>query len=201
VVVGNFDEFGRVGRPVIADNPDLRGKGTSRIVSLMLPPVPARLLIGLVLLLPSDALCAPQSESAGAAPREIPEKVMAAHLLSSPAAKLPEGFLKRCSNALVMLKITVDESGKIIDEEVTSGYDELKDPSLTAVRQWTYKPYEQNGRAIPVSSRVSLFYLGDGESFPMYSPDGKGGVKGGNMLPLPPGCGTGPTIVREPQTP
>jgi hypothetical protein len=186
---------------VNSPGPDFRGKTTSRIVSSMISPFPARVLGGLVLLLPSYALSAAQSESKVAVPPEIPEKVMAAHLLSSPAAKLPEGFLKRCSNALVMLKITVDESGKIMDEEVTSGYDELKDPSLKAVRQWTYKPYEQNGRAIPVSSRVSLFYLGDGESFPMYSPDGKGGVKGGNMLPLPPGCNTGPTIVREPQTP
>jgi outer membrane biosynthesis protein TonB len=58
-----------------------------------------------------------------------------------------------------MLKITVDGSGKIMDEEVTSGFDELKDPSLKAVRQWIYKPYEQNGRAITVRSRVSLFYL------------------------------------------
>ncbi len=97
-----------------------------------------------------------------------------------------------------MLKITVDENGKTTGVEVTSGYDELKDPSITAVRQWTYKPYEHKGHAIAVSSRVSLFYLGDGESFPMYSPDGKGGVKGGNLLPLPPGCGTGPTIVRKP---
>jgi len=108
--------------------------------------------------------------------------------------------MKQCSNALVMLKITVDESGKVTDAEVTSGFDELKNPSLSAVRQWTYSPYQQNGRAIPVSTRVSLFYLGDGESFPMYLPDGKGGVKGGTILPLPPGCGTGPAIVREPQT-
>lgn len=108
--------------------------------------------------------------------------------------------MKQCSNALVMLKITVDESGKVTDAEVTSGFDELKNPSLSAVRQWTYSPYQQNGRAIPVSTRVSLFYLGDGESFPMYLPDGKGGVKGGTILLLPPGCGTGPAIVREPQT-
>lgn len=65
--------------------------------------------------------------------------------------------------------------------------------------QWTYKPFEQNGRAVAVRSRVSLFDLGDGESFPMYSPDGKGGVKGDNLLPLPAGCGTGPTIVRSPR--
>jgi TonB family protein len=164
----------------------------------MLSRTSVRLLVGLGLLLPSYALCAPQNDGTIAAPLEIQERVLAAHLLSNPAAKEPDGFLKRCSNAMVMLKITVDESGKVIDAEVTSGYDELKGPSLSAVRQWTYSPYQQNGHAVPVSSRVSLFYLGDGESFPMYSPDGKGGVKGGNMLPLPPGCGVGPTIVREP---
>ena len=97
-----------------------------------------------------------------------------------------------------MLKVTVDDNGKVTDVEATSGYDELKDPSLKVVKQWTYKPFVHKGRAIAVSSRVSIFYLGDGESFPMYSPNGMGGVKGGNMLPLPPGCGTGPTIVRKP---
>ena len=164
----------------------------------MISHVSVRIVMALFLLLPSRILSMAQSGSNSAGPREIPEKTMAANLISSPAAKLPDGFLTRCSNALVMLKITVDESGKTTDVAVTSGYDELKDPSLTAVRQWTYKPYEQKGLAIAVSSRLSLFYLGDGESFPMYSPDGKGGVKGGNMLPLPPGCGTGPTIVRKP---
>ena len=123
---------------------------------------------------------------------------MAANLLSSPAEQMRDGFLKRCSNALVILKATVDGNGKVTDVEVTSGYDELKEPSLRAVKQWTYKPFLHKGRAIAVSSRVSLFYLGDGESFPMYSPDSRGGVKGGNMLPLPPGCGSGPTIVRRP---
>ena len=126
---------------------------------------------------------------------------MAAHLLSSPAAKLPEGFLKRCSNALVMLKITVDESGKIMDEEVTSGYDELKDPSLKAVRQWTYKPYEQNGRAITVSSRVHFSTSEMANHFQCIRRMERAEFKGGNMLPLPPGCNTGPTIVRAPQMP
>jgi TonB family protein len=134
-------------------------------------------------------------------PLEIPEKIVAGRLLSTVAPKMPEGSLKRCSNALVMLKITIDANGKVKDAAVLSGYDELKDSSVAAVKQWTYKPFEQSGHTIAVSTRVSLFYLGDGESFPMYSPDGKGGVKGGNMLPLPPGCGSGPTIMRPLQDP
>jgi hypothetical protein len=164
-------------------------------------PLPFRSLIGLVLFVTSYGRCIAQDESIRAKPLEVPEKVMAARLLNHVAPKLPEGFLKRCSNALVMLKVTIDDSGKIIEQEVTSGYDELKGPSLTAIKQWTYKPYEQNGHAISVRTQISVFYLGDGESFPMYSPDGKDGVKGGNMIPLPPGCGAGPTIVRPPEKP
>ncbi|HEX4311765.1 MAG TPA: energy transducer TonB [Acidobacteriaceae bacterium] len=98
---------------------------------------------------------------------------------------------------MVVLKVQIDETGKVKDATFESGFDELRAPSLTAVKQWTYKPYEQNRHAVSVETRISIFYLGDGESFPMYSPNGKGGVKGGKFLPLPPGCGPGPTIKRH----
>jgi hypothetical protein len=159
---------------------------------------PFRSVIGLVLFVSSSARGIPQDSSK---PLDVPEKVMAARLLNDVAPKLPEGSLKRCSNALVMLKVTIDDSGKIIEQEVTSGYEALKSPSLEALKQWTYKPYERDGHTVSVRTQISVFYLGDGESFPMYSPDGRGGVKGGNMIPLPPGCGPGPTIVRPPERP
>jgi hypothetical protein len=98
-----------------------------------------------------------------------------------------------------MLKVDIDETGKVTAATFESGFQEFREPAVATAKQWTYKPYEQNGNAIPVETHVSIFYLGDGESFPMYSPDGKGGVKGGNLLPLPPGCGPGPTIKRQPE--
>ncbi|HTJ30543.1 MAG TPA: energy transducer TonB [Acidobacteriaceae bacterium] len=167
------------------------------IVNRMLLSVTKRLM-SLMLLGPICASCISQAGNTGVMPREIPEKMMASHLLTSPAAKLPDGLLKRCSNALVTLKITIDKSGRVIDEEAESGYSELKSPSLTAVKEWTYKPFEQDGHALPARSRVSIFFLGDGESFPMYLPDGKGGAKGGNILPLPPGCGGNPSFELKP---
>jgi len=109
--------------------------------------------------------------------------------------------LLKCSNALAMLNIIIDETGKVSDEKVTSGYQELRDSAVTAIKQWTYKPYERHGNPIAVNTQVSIFFLGDGESFPMYSPDGKGGFKGGNAIPLPPGCGVGPAIKRDPDKP
>jgi hypothetical protein len=125
---------------------------------------------------------------------EVPEQVMAKRLSHVDAPELPKGAIGKCSNALVMLKITVNENGAVADEEFVNGFSKLKESAMTAIKRWTYKPYEQGGQAIAVHTQVSIFYLGDGESFPVYSPDGKGGVKGGNLIPLPPGCGSGPTI-------
>lgn len=141
--------------------------------------------------------CFPQDGGTPAKAVEVPEIVMAKRLSHVVAPELPKGAIGKCSNALVMLKITVNENGTVGDEEFVSGYSELKESAMKATKQWTYKPYEQHGEIIAVHTQVSIFYLGDGESFPMYSPDGKGGVKGGNMIPLPPGCGSGPTIKRS----
>jgi hypothetical protein len=125
---------------------------------------------------------------------EVPERLMAKRLSYVVAPELPKGAIGKCSNALVTLKITVNENGTVVDEDFASGFSELKESAMTAIKRWTYQPYEQGGKQIVVHTQVSIFYLGDGESFPVYSPDGKGGVKGGNMIPLPPGCGSGPTI-------
>ena len=156
-------------------------------------------LLGIAVFVAALASCSAQnSGTPPVTPLEVPEKIMARRLDHVVAPKMPSGAIGKCSNAMVMLNVTIDENGQVSSEEFLSGYDELKDSSLTAVRQWTYKPYEQRGHTLAVRTRVSIFYLGDGESFPVYSPDGKGGIKGGNMIPLPPGCGSGPVIKRTP---
>jgi hypothetical protein len=99
---------------------------------------------------------------------------------------------------MARLKIIVNEDGKVSRVEFLSGFKELQEPSVAAVKQWSYKPYEMDGHPVAVETSVSIFYLGDGESFPMYVPDGKGGTKGGSTLPLPPDCGPGPQIKRPP---
>ena len=131
-------------------------------------------------------------------PIAVLEKTMAARLQTyeTPALAKPTSAV-RCSNALAVVHVVVDEAGKVSSADYVSGYEELKDPALAAVRRWTYKPYTVGGKPVVVETQASVFYLGDGESMPMYTPDGKGGTKGGNMLPLPPGCGSGPQIKRQ----
>jgi len=131
-------------------------------------------------------------------PLAVPEKIMAARLQTyeTPALSKPISA-NRCSNALAVVHVVIDADGKVSSADYLSGYSELKGPALAAVRRWSYKPYSADGIPVVVETHASVLYLGDGEARPMYVPDGKGGAKGGNMIPLPPGCGPGPEIKRQ----
>jgi hypothetical protein len=131
-------------------------------------------------------------------PVSVPEKAMAALLLSHETPPLSASPLKRCSNALVVVGVLVDAEGKVNKTEFESGYAELKDSALAAVRRWTYRPYLVSGKPTAVRTQASILYLGDGQALPMHVPDGKGGTKGGNTLPLPPGCGPVIQIKKAP---
>jgi Gram-negative bacterial TonB protein C-terminal len=134
-----------------------------------------------------------------ARPLTVSEKTMAALLLSYETPSLSTPPLKeRCSNALAIVRVFVDADGKVSNADYISGFSDLKEPALAAVRRWSYKPYFVGGKPVPVQTQASIFYLGDGEAMPTYVPDGKGGTKVGNMLPLPSGCGPGPQIKKRP---
>ena len=128
-------------------------------------------------------------------PFVLPERTMAAKLQTyeTPALSKPTSA-KRCSNALAVVHVVIGTDGKVRSADYVSGYQELKDPALAAVARWSYEPYSVDGKPVVVDTHASVFFLGDGESMPMFVPDGKGGVKGGNVIPLPLGCGPGPQI-------
>ncbi len=122
---------------------------------------------------------------------------MAARLLTyeTPALSKPTST-NRCSNALAVAHVVVDADGKVSSAEYVSGYSELKDPTLAAVRRWSYKPYVVDGKPVVVETQASVFYLGDGESMPSMCLTEKA-AQGGNMIPLPSGWGPGPQIKRQ----
>jgi hypothetical protein len=156
--------------------------------------IPRSLIVTLCLFFCGGAVFAVAQD---AKPLAVPEKTMAARLQTYEAPPLSKPPLaNRCSNALAILHIVVGADGKVSSADFVSGFPQLKDPALAAVRQWSYKPYLVDGKPVAVETQASVFYLGDGKSMPMYLPDGKGGAKGGNVIPLPPGCGPGPQIKR-----
>jgi TonB family protein len=118
---------------------------------------------------------------------KVSANVMAARLLTTVTPEAPA--MPKCSNRMVTLDVVIGEDGRVSSLKVLGGFEEFKQSALAAVKQWTYKPYLENGVPTSVETTVQVFYPGTGNPGPLLVPDGKGGVKGGNSLPMPPGCG------------
>lgn len=127
---------------------------------------------------------------------KVSEKVMAARLLTKVT---PEALaMPKCSNRMVTLDVVIGEDGKVRSLKALGGFEEFKKSALAAVKQWTYKPYLENEVPTPVETTVQVFYPSTGNPGPLFAPDGKGGIKGGDFLSLPPECGP-PTKVKPGQ--
>jgi len=61
----------------------------------------------------------------------------------------------KISGAVVML-VTVDDHGKIVDLSALAGPEMLRDDALNTVKQWTYKPYLLNGKPVFVKSQITI---------------------------------------------
>jgi TonB family protein len=142
----------------------------------------------------------------GVSAQEVPEspqvlkvsaKVMAARLLTTVTPEAP--VTPKCSNRMVTLDVVVGEEGRVSSLKVLGGFEEYRQSALAAVKQWVYKPYLENGVPTSVETTVQVFYPGTGNPGPLLVPDGKGGVKGGDFLPMPPECG--PPIRIKPTPP
>jgi TonB family protein len=59
----------------------------------------------------------------------------------------------------IVLKVTVDEEGRIRDVEVLSGHPLLSDSAVAAVKQWIYEPTIINGAAVPVTATVTINFV------------------------------------------
>ncbi|HEY8996481.1 MAG TPA: energy transducer TonB [Edaphobacter sp.] len=89
-------------------------------------------------------------------PLRVSSGVIASLAISQPRAvfgKIPCGT--KTSGTTVMRAI-INPQGKVDRVEIISGPEALRQPILDAVRQWTYKPYLLNGKAIWVRTTVTM---------------------------------------------
>jgi Gram-negative bacterial TonB protein C-terminal len=130
---------------------------------------------------------------------KVPMQIMSARLLTTVTPERPKTPMAKCSNRMVTLDVVIGEDGRVKNLKVLGGFREFQESSLTAVKQWTYDPYVVDGAPTAVETKVLIFYPSSGKPGPAFVPDGKGGVKGGDFLPLPPECG--PPITVPPASP
>jgi protein TonB len=56
----------------------------------------------------------------------------------------------------VVMRVRIDDQGKIEKLSVVSGPEKLHDAATTAVNQWRYKPYLLNGKPVFVDSMITV---------------------------------------------
>jgi TonB family protein len=99
-----------------------------------------------------------------AAPQQPPEVSPSAaneHLEKKAQPVFPALAKAARLQGVVRLHIVITEAGTVRDVKVLSGHPMFVSSAMSAVRQWQYKPFEQDGRAIAVGTTVEVpFSLG-----------------------------------------
>lgn len=68
----------------------------------------------------------------------------------------------------VVLTISIDAKGNVVTEKVLSGPAMLLQAALDAVKQWQFNPFNANGVAVPVTTKITIPFQLPG---PQLSPD------------------------------
>jgi TonB family protein len=91
-------------------------------------------------------------------PARVSGAVMAGLIVDKVDPEYPQAAKdKKISGAIVMMA-KVDTEGRVADLKAISGPEVLRDAALTAVRQWTYKPYLLNGQPVYVATTVTVMF-------------------------------------------
>ncbi len=98
------------------------------------------------------------SAPAKSRPIRVDEKIHAAKLLYQVQPEYPEEAKRLRIEGEVILRITVDEGGAVIDAHPMSGHQLLTDAAVQAVRQWKYSSTLLNGEPVKVEATVTISF-------------------------------------------
>jgi TonB family protein len=80
-------------------------------------------------------------------------------ILKQVTPAYPSEARSRGIQGLVRISVLVNKDGVPEKLRVLSGPLELVNASLDAVKQWRYKPYKLNGKAVPVETSIDIKYV------------------------------------------
>ena len=83
------------------------------------------------------------------------------NLIKSPAPVYPETARAAKTQGDVVLQVQVGEDGRVSSARVLSGPAMLRSAAIDAVAQWQFKPFLQNGVAVPVKVRLNVPFVAD----------------------------------------
>jgi protein TonB len=90
------------------------------------------------------------------APVAVSSQVAGAHLIRRVEPVYPETARQRFIQGEVTLEAVIGQDGSVEVLKLLSGDPELASSAADAVRQWRFRPYEQQGKVVPFSTRLSV---------------------------------------------
>ncbi len=103
---------------------------------------------------------APAAQSEAAPPPELPQRVRVSQgvaaglIVKKVQPKYPEKARQNWIQGTVVLHGLISKEGDIIELTAVSGDPLLVKSAIKAVKQWKYKPYLLNGRAVEVDTQI-----------------------------------------------
>jgi periplasmic protein TonB len=63
----------------------------------------------------------------------------------------------------VLMKATISAAGDVVSLDLISGHPMLAPAAIDAVKQWKYKPYLLNGKAVTVETQIAVNFFLSGD--------------------------------------
>ena len=107
-----------------------------------------------------DSLRNMPAPSTGSAlePFSVPEEMAQSWVIHKVDPQYPAQALSQRLEGLVVLQAWVAKDGTVRDLKLMKGYFALGRAGIDAVRQWRFKPYTQNGKAIDFQTSITLSF-------------------------------------------
>lgn len=90
------------------------------------------------------------------APVRVSGGAIAGSILTKVLPVFPEEAKRQRVNGTVVMHAIIGADGRIKELSVISGPEILRSSYLTAVRQWTYRPYLREGKPMEVETTITV---------------------------------------------
>ncbi len=124
----------------------------------LLGGVPGGIVGGMIGAVP-DATPPPPPPPKKKEPIRVGGSVQSSKLIHRVEPTYPELAKKARIQGIVLLQVTVDETGSVADIKIIRGHPLLNEGALKAVRQWVYSPTLLNGEPVPVIATVTVNFI------------------------------------------
>lgn len=111
------------------------------------------LVTSLIILGPTCAIEAQETRSTA---RQVTQDVAQALLGTRVAPIYPPLARQARIQSTVVLDIIINKAGEVSDVKRVSGHPMLAPAAIDAVKQWKYRPYEENGEPIAIQTTVQV---------------------------------------------